>query len=263
MIVFSFLLSMTCFGGQSKFVIVIASYNNANYVDANMSRVLNQRYHPFRVIYIDDASTDGTDRILADIIQRSNTSDRVKVIRNTTRVGSSLANYYNAIHNEVADDEIVVIVDGDDKLFHAGVLNYLDGIYSSKERNIWMTYGLYKGMPSNIQGFCCDYPPLYRKHHAFRQWFYPPTHLKTFYAWLFKKVQKEDLMYEGEFFKMSGDLAMMLPMIEMAANHYQYISHILYEFNEDNPLSHHKMDEEFQLKMALYIRDLKPYAPLD
>jgi hypothetical protein len=52
------------------------------------------------------------------------------------------------------------------------------------------------------------------KHDLFRKVNEIPSHLRTFYAWLFKKIKKE-LCYQGTFASMTGDIAMMLPMIKM------------------------------------------------
>jgi hypothetical protein len=42
---------------------------------------------------------------------------------------------------------------------------------------------------------------------------------------LFKKIKKEDLLYEGEFVLMSWDIAMMFPMLEMESKgHIAFIS---------------------------------------
>jgi glycosyltransferase involved in cell wall biosynthesis len=253
----------SCFAGESKFVVLIASYNNATFVEGNVKSALNQNYDNFRIIYVDDASTDGTDRVLAEVLQHSDKAHLVKVIRNKTSQRTALANQYYAIHNEIADDEIVVILDGDDKLSNSEVLAYLDKVYSSKDKKIWLTYGQFRGIQSGQVGFCCEYPKEIIEAHAFRKYEHMPSHLRTFYAWLFKNIQKEDLMYKGDFFRMTGDLAMMLPMIEMAANHYQFISEVLYDYNERNNISDHVVDNDLQAEMAMYIRNLKPYASLD
>jgi len=41
-------------------VVVIPSFNNARWCRRNLESVLDQAYPLYRVIYIDDASTDGT-----------------------------------------------------------------------------------------------------------------------------------------------------------------------------------------------------------
>lgn len=255
--------SSFCLGGESKFVILICSYNNATFIEANVMSALNQEYDNFRVIYVDDASTDDTESILKNIVNNPKNAALIKVIRNSSRKGSPLANHYYAIHNEIEDDEIVLLLDGDDALANTRVLQYLDQVYSKNNRSIWMTYGQFRGIQSGSIGFCCEYPKIIVELHAFRKYVHMPSHLKTFYAWLFKKICKEDLLYEGDFYKMTGDLAVVLPMIEMAAKHYKFISDVLYLYNEGNPISDHIVNFNLQMELAHYIRSLKPYDALD
>ena len=246
----------------AKFVVLICSYNNAQYVEANILSVVKQQYSNFRVIYVDDASTDNTYQILENVLQRTNKAHLVKVIRNEQNQGSPLPNHYNTIHNEIADEEIVVLLDGDDCLANKYVLKKLSKIYQSKQET-WLTYGQFQGMQSKQIGWCCKYPQDIIDRNAFREFVHMPSHLKTFYAWLFKKIHKEDLMYEGEFYRMSGDLAIMLPMIEMARNHHRFIAQVLYLYNESNTISDHRKNFEQQMDLARYIRSLPPYTPLD
>jgi glycosyltransferase involved in cell wall biosynthesis len=252
-----------CLAGESKFVILICSYNNANYVKKNIYSAVNQNYNNFRVVYIDDASTDGTCDILKSFIHKNGWSSLVTVIKNETRKGGALANHYYAIHQEVLDNEIVLLLDGDDCLANRGVLTYLDRVYSHPNQEIWMTYGQFRGIQSGELGFCCQYPADVIRDHTFRQFVHFPSHLKTFYAWLFKKIKKEDLLYKGDFYKMTGDLAITLPLIEMAKNHYKFIPEVLYWYNEGNPISDHQRSWDYQMELARYIRNLEPYQSLD
>ena len=45
---------------EKKFVVFISSYNNESHVNKNLLSVANQKYSNFRVIYINDKSTDNT-----------------------------------------------------------------------------------------------------------------------------------------------------------------------------------------------------------
>lgn len=252
-----------CLAGESKFVVLICSYNNADFVRMNITSALNQDYDNFRIVYVDDNSKDDTCFILKEMLDHSKKAHLVKVIKNTVRKGSPLANHYDAICNEIADNEIVVLLDGDDALANNQVLKHLDKVYTDDKKEIWMTYGQFRGMQSGGVGFCCEYPKALAELNAFRKYVHMPSHLKTFYAWLFKKIRKEDLLYEGDFYKMTGDLAMMLPMIEMAKNHYKFIPEVLYLYNEGNQLSEHQISFANQMELARYIRSLEPYEPLD
>src|SRR3989304_6153185 len=45
---------------EKPIVVVIPSYNNKQWYQKNLDSVLTQNYHNFRIIFIDDASPDGT-----------------------------------------------------------------------------------------------------------------------------------------------------------------------------------------------------------
>ena len=44
---------------EKQFVIMVPSYNNAEWFERTLDSIFSQTYQNFRVIYIDDASTDG------------------------------------------------------------------------------------------------------------------------------------------------------------------------------------------------------------
>ncbi|MEX2437784.1 MAG: hypothetical protein WD449_00860, partial [Candidatus Babeliales bacterium] len=98
--------------------------------------------------------------------------------------------------------------------------------------------------------------------NSFRSWPSIPTHLRTFYAWLFKKIDHQDLLYQGNYFSMAWDGAMMFPMIEMASYHFQCITEPLYIYNIENPLNDHKKNVRLQSNLEKYIRSKPAYTPL-
>jgi hypothetical protein len=96
--------------------------------------------------------------------------------------------------------EIVVIVDGDDWLAYDGVFSFLNTLYADPD--VWLTYGQYKKYPTGELGICKDFPAFVIATHAFRRYTWVSSYLRTFYAWLFKRIRIEDLMYQGVFFPM-------------------------------------------------------------
>jgi glycosyltransferase involved in cell wall biosynthesis len=48
----------------NKFVFIIPSYNNSDWYEYNIKSIAKQHYDNWRAIYIDDASTDGTLKLL-------------------------------------------------------------------------------------------------------------------------------------------------------------------------------------------------------
>ena len=72
-----------------SFVVVIPSFNNARWCRRNLESVLTQAYPCFRVVYVDDASPDGTHELVTGYLPDSATPprDRVTFHRNSARLG--------------------------------------------------------------------------------------------------------------------------------------------------------------------------------
>ncbi len=248
---------------KKSFVVIIPSYNNEAYVEKNLSSVLSQKYDNYRVIYIDDASTDDTYHKAIKCVEAFGASSRVEVKKNPINQ-KALANLYYAIHS-CKDDEICILLDGDDFLANDHVFNELNRYYN--DPNVWLTYGQYVTYPNYEKGICRE-PlfKLYLKYGNLRKvglfskstdWFF--SHLRTFYAGLFKRIQIEDLKFEGQFFSSAWDLAILFPMIEMAREHAVFIPSVLYIYNRETPFNDDKLRAEEQYRLNLYIRSLPPY----
>ncbi len=263
MILLSLLLAMGfifqeahCF--EKKHIVVLTcSYENKKYYKWNLDSIRAQDYDNFHVLYIDDCSPDGTGSLVQEYLDEHNMHDRVHLIRNVERKGA-MCNQYEAIHQHCSDDDIVVICDGDDRFAHPHVLSYINEVYNQSD--IWLTYGQFVEYPSGIRGFCIPMPAHIVNDNAFRKFSHMPSHLRTFYAGLFKQVRVEDFMMNGEFLEMACDVAAMMPMIEMArAGHFKFIPHVLLEYNAANVLNDHKRSKVLQRSTDVYIRSIKPY----
>ncbi len=255
-VTFSFALLFGDTIKEKQIVAVIPSYNNGKWAEKNLTSVLNQNYRNFRVVYIDDCSIDSTLLQVNEILAKYE-DPRVLILHNDTRKGA-LFNIYHAVHL-CNDDEIVVLIDGDDWLAHENVFNIINQSYS-QEKPVWLTHGSYvtsKGVP----GISCPASRSTIRKNTFRE-FFQPSHLRTFYAWLFKKIRKEDLLYEGDFFTMTGDLAIMYPMIEMAGRNHAFIPETVYIYNDENPINDHRKDRVLQLELFEYIKKMNKYMPL-
>ena len=260
-----------------KFVIVTASYNNIDfvgkYLDSIFSQKCNEKKFAFRVVYYDDASTDGTDKAIKAYKEKFKLGDKFCIIRNSEKLGPH-ANIYNAVHS-CDDDEIVLIVDGDDWLARNDVLEVLYKVYSDPD--VWMTYGQYKTYPKGDIGICEELPSMIIKEKKIRTYKWVTSHLRTFYAWLYKCIKIEDIMFEGKFVPVCGDKAIMYPMLEMAGIHSRFISEILYIYNRENQYSYRnskktreRIASELNIKneklphrvIRRYIEFIEPYKPI-
>lgn len=242
----------------NRFVIVIPSYKNLKWCDKNIQSVINQNYQNYRVIYTDDNSPDGTFDKVSAIVNASNKAHKFKLIKNSVRLGA-LHNLYNMI-TSCDDDEIILTLDGDDWLSSENVLNTLNSYYSKED--IWMTYGQYKNYPDNGMGISRQIPDNIIQTKSYRKHGWCSSHLRTFYAWLFKKIKLEDLKYQDEFMAMTWDMTMMFPMLEMSGTHSKFIPDILYVYNLENPINDHKVNISLQQKLDHYVRNMPLYEVL-
>jgi glycosyltransferase involved in cell wall biosynthesis len=243
---------------EKPFVVVIPSFNNKQWYAKNLDILWQQNYHNFRVIYIDDCSQDGTGDLVAEYIRTHPAPFPVQFIRNEQRRGA-LANIYNAVHS-CKDYEIVITYDGDDRLAHANVLPTLNQAYIDEP--ILMTYGQYVTLHRSGIGICRDIPPVVVKNNLYRKYPWVTSHLRSFYAGLFKKINKEDLMINGDFFAVTWDQAFMFPMLEMAAGRYKFIQDILYVYNDENPINDWKVRLPLMQQCERIIHARPAYQPL-
>jgi glycosyltransferase involved in cell wall biosynthesis len=245
---------------MKKIAIIIPSYNNRQWYKRNLSSVLAQDYHNFRVIYVDDCSSDGTGELVDKFIADTNSRNLIHLIRNSARLGA-LHNLYNAVHI-CDDDEIVVLLDGDDWLAHNGVTKKINAVYT--DPNCWMTYGQYLSWPDKLIGYSREIASEIIDTNDFRENEWCASHLRTFYAWLFKSIKLEDLISpHGTFYCMAWDQAIMFPMLEMSGHRAKFISEVLYIYNAANPINDCKVDRQLQRSLEMAIRTRKRYDRLD
>ena len=255
---------------QKPFVIIIPSYNNQDWYKYNLASVFRQKYKNFRVIYIDDCSTDNTAKLVSRYVRKNKFGMEVKMevemgvknfvfIKNKKRCGA-LANIWHAI-SKCDNHEIIVTLDGDDWFAHDQVLETLNTYYQNPDT--WLTYGQFQNWPTGTPGWCKVAPQDIIKKNNFREFGFWFAQLRTFYTWLAKKINPEDLYdpVTHDFFRVAGDVALMFPLMELAGAHGVFIEQILYIRNVQTPINDFKINLDMQLKTTEYIRKLKKYTP--
>lgn len=254
------LIFSTTLAAEPFFYVVIPSYNNEAWCIKNLESVATQNYPDWKAVVINDCSTDKTGLLLEKYVREKNLSGKVQIIHNRKRQGM-LSNIYHAV--EKCDPSwVVATLDGDDWLKDATVLQYLAGIYQDK--SIWMTYGSWVSDPIGARPcICAEFPPDVIKKNQFRSHQYISSQLRTFYAGLFQKIKKEDFQHKGKFFMAAGDVAFMIPLLEMSQNgHFYYVKEPIYVYNVQNPLNDFRAHAALQYECYSKIKAKKPYTPL-
>lgn len=240
-----------------RYLIVVAVRNAEKYIGACLESIKAQPQR-FLCVVRDDDSTDKTYEIASAYSGVVDAPERGFFVTTEGPRKHSLRNIVETIQSIGQPGDVVVIVDGDDKL-DSYALSMLDDAYL---RGAWMTYGNFRtstGHPSWMP----PYPHRVVQAGSYRSYPWSVSHPKTFKIELFKKIDPADFQHEGQWFRTAGDVALMMPMLEMAAERAVYISQPIYEWNDENPQSDHRVDPDGQVRVRNLILAKKRYERLE
>jgi glycosyltransferase involved in cell wall biosynthesis len=234
---------------EKEIWVVIPSYNNSEWYKYNLDSIYGQNYTNYKILYVDDCSPDGTGELVEAYVKEKKQEQRTIVIKNTTRK-FALENLYNAIHM-CPDNAIIATLDGDDWFADPNVLSLINKVYSQDD--VWFAYTQNISFPDNKLGYCQAYPQAILAKQSFRHCIWRVSHLRTFYAWLFKKIKIEDLKENGQFFAVAYDVAITYPMLEMAYPRFKFIPDVTYVRNVATPLNDFKVHRAEQKRVSHHI----------
>ncbi len=260
----SFLMYGILFGqmmaacSEKPMVVIVPSYNNHAWYTKNLDSIFKQEYSNYRVIYIDDCSSDHTADLVESYIKEKQQEWRVTLIKNELHMGA-LYNHYTAAVS-CANNEIIVQLDGDDWFAHSKVLQTINEAYQNEK--VWLTYGQYETFPDKKKGIGAFIHPEIIEKNNFREYVWVTTALRTFYAGLFKQIKLEDLLHNGLFMQTACDVAFMFPMIEMCGGNFKFIQDVVYIYNQ-TVCNDFKVNRESQLLFDKIIRTKKRYSALE
>lgn len=248
---------------ETRFIVFTAGFNSEKWVKKNIESVRKQNYSNYIHVIVDDATNDNTAKLL-----QKYRHDKLKIYRNK----NNKRWIYNAVNylgdNIKSKEDVIVTVDLDDWLAHKNVLSNLNKIYI--EEKVWMTYGSfsyikYEGItPSNFKGYKEE--DIIKRNFREIDWAF--WHLRTFKAFLWNAINKDDLKGpDGNWAPYTYDKAICFPMMEMCQpNKIKYIKDIMYIYNKMNHYSSkiHKINSVNKIGgMGGWFRSLKKYDMLE
>jgi len=201
---------------DNKFRIIIPSYNNSNWVEYNITSVLNQTYKNYEVYYIDDASNDDT---LEKVLSIVKDNPKFKVIHNSHNKGA-MCNYVEHSLQDLTDDNTILChLDGDDWLYDITVLEKLNQFYN--EFDLWMAYGgmsvyhdngMVEATPQNT-----PYPDEIHLNKSYRRDIWRASHFRTYRAYLWKSIDNDQFYEIGTktYYNHASDLAFQFACLEI------------------------------------------------
>jgi glycosyltransferase involved in cell wall biosynthesis len=242
------------------FCFVISSYNNQNNIKKNLMSIIQQTYKNWRAIYINDASTDNTDKLFWEIIHKYNVSSKITYIKNDARMFQSYNKYI--AYQQIEDLEIACILDGDDWLASNDALSILNNKYNETGSKIICSNNLIYENGKYLPTAFSEYSEIDKINSSIRytdKWYF--SHLKTGYGILFKSIPSEYLKYDNKWLDRCTDLAEMYCVAELSNGKILNIPDKLHIYNKSNSTLYdnsyfNDKDSETRLKIKTHIRTL-------
>ena len=215
------------------FVFIIPSYNNENAIEKNLQSIFDQTYTDWKIIYINDCSTDKTHEKFEELTE--NYKDKITYIHNKENYGQAF-NRYRA-YNMCNDDDFCVLLDGDDWLANNYVLQYLTTFIPF--HNVEITYGNFKyfenGVVDNTLRCPGDYSEETKKQKNYRKDKWRAMHLRVMKASLLKQICVLDYMNDKFGFQnCATDLVESYACLELSDGKHKHVPECLMIYNKSN-----------------------------
>ena len=233
------------FSKQKRIVIISPFWNAENYIEKNILSVASQDYDNYIHVLIDDASTDQSLQRATETIKTLSKDlyKKYKILNNKKNQGC-IRNQLEAIEKFVTEDDIVILLDGDDWLVNNNtIFHYYNDLYS---QGYEFTYGSMWSLADNIPLIAQEYPieikntRSYRQHHF--NWKIPYTHLRTVLGKHFQDLEVSKFQVNGEWMKSGADNPLFYELIERVDPDKIYCNcEIVCNYNDTNPLNDYKI----------------------
>lgn len=228
------------------------------YIERCLESIKNQNYPNWTAqVVLDPVGDETYNRALK--FQR----DKIKIKLNETR-NYNVANFLEAAKLlNPADNDIMIMIDADDWLANPFVLSVVKKYYNDNPE-LLVTHGSWAPYPKpNIHNNRPYSEEEFKQGIRKFQW--RGSHLKTFKYKVWKHLKEDDLRDDtGNFFSVTGDLALMYPLLEMAGYlRVKFIPEILYIYNQETLFSDDKKNLQRQMWLTDWLARKEPYKCLE
>jgi len=219
---------------DKRFVFIVPSYNNETWIERNLSSMFNQTYTNWRMIYINDSSTDSTHQMFTKL--SAGYQDKITYVNNNTKLGQAF-NRYRA-YNMCDDNEICVMLDGDDWLATKYVLAYINKFMVYHDVDV--TYGkfdIYLNGKNSSFTMPCDYPQSIIDNGKYRSNAWRACHLRVMKAEYLKRVRPTDFLDEnGDFIICTTDMVESFACLEQCNGRHKLCPETTMIYNKENSM---------------------------
>jgi glycosyltransferase involved in cell wall biosynthesis len=220
-----------------KVWVFVPCYNRPDLLRRCVESIAEQDDPDFEIVITDDASTDPeVNQVLGRFVRHG-----IRVLTRDENVGAT-RNIVEAIRTvqtsaDMPADDVILLVDGDDRLAHPRVISRLRETFAGGV--IEAAYGSYEPDPPDdgcppalpipndilkwgmIRAFTRDHGPFYNHPLAFRRR-------------MFDVLRPDDFLGpDGEWLKYGYDTTLMIPILEAAGWRVQFVAETLYVYTSD------------------------------
>lgn len=245
-----------------RFKVVVPSFNSVDYIGKTLQSIEMQDDKGYDVCVVDDGSTFKQQKeIITGFCKRNGW----KSLFNEKNYGA----LYSVVHGikqlECQDDDVIIVIDGDDWLAHNSVFTHVRKIYT--ENDVLLTWGQCEVRPSGKHPipYAQGIPEMVIQQKLYRDIPFIFWPLGTFKYYLWRHIDDADLRdVNGEYLRLMKDKAILYPMLEMAGNKIRFVPETLYVYNLENPLNDFATTRpEEHIRVDALIRGRKRYPTLE
>lgn len=237
-------------GSQRKIVVVSPMWNAESYIQKCILSVAQQDYSNYQHIIVDDCSEDSSVDVAKKTIQSLHESirDNFVLIQNKEKQ-YAIGNQLHAVENYVSEDDIVILLDGDDWLVNnPTIFHYYNDLYA---QGYEFTYGSMRSIADNIPLIAQEYPTEIKKNKSYRShlfnWKIPYTHLRTCLGKHFQDLDQNKFKVNSYWMRSGADNPLFYELIEKIDSEKIYCNkEIVCNYNDASPYNDYKINGQEQ-----------------
>jgi alpha(1,3/1,4) fucosyltransferase len=160
---------------DASIVVVVHSCNDKEWVKKNLDSIFTQTHLPSQVLYIDDASTDGTNELVLEYAEQNALQGRLVLLRNEHPKGATAC--LSQALQSCSAKEIILPLGGSDWLAHRDVLKQVASLYT--DSSVSSTYAEALSYPSyytDSRPCITAYAQVFNEHPGSNARYIPEVH---------------------------------------------------------------------------------------
>jgi len=217
---------------NNDLVIVTPAWNCENSIRQTCMSVIAQSYDNWRMIVVDDVSSDATSQKVADLSNNLGLGEKISILRREEKYGE-VRNTYDIVHDQCNKNDIVVRLDGGDWITDNDCFYILNEIYKNPTYDpavLWTAHRWEYNTNQNISNNLDSSMDVYT-----HPWV--SSHLKTFRKSSMDGINKKNYFDEnGSWIMIACDQAIFLPMLEKSRREKKnlvYLPMCMYHYSID------------------------------